>query len=68
MKIPSQTAIVEKRPWPADQKLRTPMAGTGIQPSIDIGCILRTAAGCFIQCGTDVPCLLACSPALIKCL
>jgi hypothetical protein len=45
-----------------------PMMRSGVQPSIDIGCVLSTAAGCFFKCGLDVPCLLACAPGLAKCL
>jgi hypothetical protein len=45
-----------------------PIMAAGVQPSIDIGCILSTAAGCLFKCGLDVPCLLACAPGLAKCL
>jgi hypothetical protein len=68
MKLPRQTDVVALPSRAADKNAPTPMMGQGIQPSINIGCILTTAAGCFLQCGTDVSCLLACSPALAKCL
>lgn len=40
----------------------------GVRPSIDVGCVLSTAADCLVQCGLDVPCLLECAPELAKCL
>jgi hypothetical protein len=69
MRLPSTTIV---RPEAAPIRVMAPGASqatsAGVQPSIDIGCILSTAAGCFFKCGLDVPCLLACAPGLVKCL
>jgi hypothetical protein len=44
--------------------------GSGIQPSIDIGCILSKAAGCLPVCITgNVPACIACAgPGILSCL
>jgi hypothetical protein len=72
MRLPSMNPVPFKA-IPAQARVVTPGApvaplATGIQPSIDIGCVLSTAAGCFFQCGLDVNCLLKCAPGLVKCL
>jgi hypothetical protein len=73
MRLPRSTAM-RSDAVPMQPRVITPGASAGpvmragIQPSIDIGCVLSTAAGCFFKCGLDVPCLLACAPGLAKCL
>lgn len=69
MRMPRNTFV---RPEAAPTRVIAPQAmggaGSGVRPSIDIGCVLSTAAGCFFKCGPNVPCLLACAPGLVKCL
>jgi hypothetical protein len=73
MRLPTRTAV-RPEAVPAQPRVvapgisASPIMAVGVQPSIDIGCILSTAAGCFFKCGLDVPCLLACAPGLVKCL
>jgi hypothetical protein len=73
MRIPSPTIAPPQSVVPHTQVMAPAVfaptsTGVGVQPSIDIGCILSTAAGCLFKCGLDVPCLLACAPGLAKCL
>jgi len=72
MRLPLKVAI-RNESFPAQPRVIAPGVApapmmAGVQPSIDIGCVLSTAASCLFKCGLDVPCLLACAPGLAKCL
>jgi len=38
-----------------------------VQPSVDWSCLLRVAATCIPQCGTDIGCYVRCAPAAAQC-
>jgi hypothetical protein len=71
MRLPRNGVVYPER-VPAPPRVGAPVGAAqnalGVQPSINIGCVLSTAAGCLFQCGLDVNCLLSCAPGLAKCL
>lgn len=75
MRIPVQsTKAVGKTKLPvhplASGRANAGVAPQVVRPSVDIGCILATAAGCLPVCITgNIPACIACAgPGILKCL
>jgi hypothetical protein len=73
MRLPC-TTVVRPEAAPAPIRVMTPGSSTvmvgGIQPSIDIPCILSKAAGCLPVClSGNIPACIACAgPGILSCL